>query len=53
MALIKDGRLVACGPPGEVMTADLLSGLFETPLFVDRHPMSGAPVVSWIRTTLK
>ena len=49
MALIKDGRLVGSGSPHEVMTADLLSGLFETPLFVDRHPLSGAPVVSWVR----
>ena len=49
MALIKGGRLVGNGAPHEVMTADLLSGLFETPLFVDRHPLSGAPVVSWVR----
>jgi iron complex transport system ATP-binding protein len=49
MALIKDGRLVACGSPREVMRAELLSGLFETPLFVNQHPLSGSPVVSWIR----
>jgi ABC-type cobalamin/Fe3+-siderophores transport system ATPase subunit len=49
MALIKDGRLVGSGPPQEVMTADLLSELFETPLFVDRHPLSGAPFASWVR----
>jgi ABC-type cobalamin/Fe3+-siderophores transport system ATPase subunit len=53
MALIKDGRLVGSGLPHEVMTADLLSGLFETPLFVDRHPLSGAPVVSWVRTRIR
>src|SRR5215510_6058326 len=50
MALIKDGRLVACGDTREVMTAELLSALFETPLFVDRHPLSGSPVVWWKRT---
>jgi iron complex transport system ATP-binding protein len=49
IALIKDGSLVACGPPREVMEAELLSGLFETPLFVDRHPQSGKPRVSWVR----
>ena len=49
MALIKDGRLLADGSPHEVMTADRLSGLFEITLFVDRHPLSGAPVVSWVR----
>lgn len=47
VVLIKDGRLAACGAPIEVMTAESLSSLFETPLFVTRHPQSGAPVVSW------
>jgi iron complex transport system ATP-binding protein len=50
VALLKDGRLLACGKPREVMTADLLSQLFETPLFVDQHPQSGNPRVSWVRT---
>jgi iron complex transport system ATP-binding protein len=50
MALIKDGRLVACGATREVMTAETLSGLFETPLFVDRHPLSDSPVVWRLRT---
>jgi ABC-type cobalamin/Fe3+-siderophores transport system ATPase subunit len=45
MALIKDGRFLACGPTPEVMTSELLSELFEIPLFVDRHPLSGSPVV--------
>src|SRR5262245_38797165 len=50
VALVKDGRLVACGDTREVMTAESLSALFETPLFVDRHPLSGSPVVWWKRT---
>lgn len=50
MALIKDGRLIACGATREVMTSETLSGLFDTPLFVDRHPLSGSPVVWWKRT---
>jgi iron complex transport system ATP-binding protein len=49
MALIKDGRLIACGPTREVMTSETLSGLFDTSLFVDRHPLSGSPVVWWKR----
>jgi iron complex transport system ATP-binding protein len=49
VALLKGGRLIACGAPQEVMTAELLSGLFETPLFVDRHPQSGRPHVLWLR----
>jgi iron complex transport system ATP-binding protein len=49
VALLKDGRLAACGTPDEVMTAALLSGLFDTPLVVDRHPRSGNPRVSLTR----
>jgi ABC-type cobalamin/Fe3+-siderophores transport system ATPase subunit len=50
MALIKDGALLACGPTPEVMTTELLSELFDIPLFVDSHPLSGSPVVWWKRT---
>jgi iron complex transport system ATP-binding protein len=50
MALIKDGRLITCGATREVMTSETLSELFETPLVVDRHPLSGSPVVWWKRT---
>jgi iron complex transport system ATP-binding protein len=46
VALLKGGRLMACGTPREVMTAALLSELFETPLVVDDHPQSGNPRVS-------
>ncbi|MBO0863209.1 MAG: ABC transporter ATP-binding protein, partial [Chloracidobacterium sp.] len=50
MVLLKDGRVIACGATREVMTAETLSEVFETPLFVDRHPRSGSPVVWWIRS---
>jgi iron complex transport system ATP-binding protein len=46
VALLKGGRMMACGTPREVMTAGLLSELFETPLVVDDHPQSGNPRVS-------
>ncbi|MEP7273161.1 MAG: ABC transporter ATP-binding protein [Acidobacteriota bacterium] len=46
VALLKDGRLLASGTPGEVMTAELLSQCFETELIVDRHPRTGNPRVS-------
>ena len=49
IALIKDGRLIACGATREVMTDETLSGLFDIPLIVDRHPLSGSPVVWWMR----
>jgi iron complex transport system ATP-binding protein len=47
VALLKNGSLGASGPPGEVMTAESLSELFDTPLVVDRHPQSGKPHVLW------
>lgn len=47
VALLKDGKLLACGRPVEVMTAHLLGELFGTPLVVDTHPASGNPRVSW------
>jgi iron complex transport system ATP-binding protein len=47
VALLKDGRLVACGIPRKVMTAELLSASFDTSLLVDEHPQSGNPRVSW------
>jgi len=46
VALIKSGRLLACGSPGEVMTAEMLSQCFETKLLVDKHPTTGNPRVS-------
>lgn len=46
-ALLRDGRLLACGPPSEVMTEELLGELFDTALLVDAHPHSGQPRVSW------
>jgi iron complex transport system ATP-binding protein len=49
VALLKSGRLLACGTTREVMTAELLSELFETPLLVDAHPQSGNPRVTFTR----
>lgn len=48
IALIREGRLIACGTPSEVMTPELLSDVFGAPLYVDRHPRSGKPRVTWI-----
>jgi iron complex transport system ATP-binding protein len=50
VALLKNGRLLACGATREVMTAELLGEVFETPLLVDAHPQSGQPRVTFTRT---
>ena len=45
--LLKDGCLVASGPPREVMTEEGLSDLFALPLRIDAHPVSGHPRIFW------
>jgi iron complex transport system ATP-binding protein len=44
--LMKDGRMIASGPPGEVLTADLLRKVFDLEVLVDAHPISGAPRIT-------
>lgn len=44
--LLKDGRAVASGRPQEVLTPELLQGVFEIRVLVDTHPLSGAPRVT-------
>ncbi|HEX4949513.1 MAG TPA: iron chelate uptake ABC transporter family permease subunit, partial [Blastocatellia bacterium] len=51
IALLKDGKILACGTPNEVMTAELLSQVFGAPLLVTTHPHSGKPLISLTGTT--
>lgn len=44
--LLKDGRVVAMGPPREVLTPALLEQLFGLQILVDAHPFSGAPRIT-------
>ena len=45
--LLKEGRMIADGPPRKVMTARDLSDLFALPLVIDAHPVSGHPRIFW------
>jgi iron complex transport system ATP-binding protein len=46
--LRQDGRIVAAGTPESVMTSENLSDVYEAPLRVVAHPLSGKPVAqSW------
>ncbi len=47
VALLHEGRLLACGSPEEVLTESLLTKVFATALLVDRHPHSDKPRVSF------
>jgi iron complex transport system permease protein len=51
VALLKDGKILACGTPNEVMTADLLQQVFDASLLVTTHPHSGKPLITLIGTT--
>jgi iron complex transport system ATP-binding protein len=48
LLLSKEGRAVALGPPAEVMTEEHLSQVYEVPLRIASHPLSGRPQAqSW------
>jgi iron complex transport system ATP-binding protein len=43
LLLLKDGRVVALGPPGEVLTRELLRDVFGVEAVVTRSPATGRP----------
>jgi len=43
--LLKDGAAVVCGTPEEVLTAENLRRVYETPVYVGRNPATGAIIV--------
>ncbi len=51
IALLKDGKILACGTPNEVMTAEFLQQVFGASLLVTTHPHSGKPLITLTGTT--
>ena len=47
LVLMDGGRVVAQGPPAEVLTSANLETVFRTPLRVEVDPRTGRPRVSW------
>ncbi|TDC97168.1 heme ABC transporter ATP-binding protein [Actinomadura sp. 7K507] len=45
VAVLAAGRLAACGPPGDVLTAGLLSDVYRHDVEVFPHPRTGRPLV--------
>lgn len=45
IALLRDGALVAHGTPDEVLTEDIVSDVYRTPVEVIHHPDSGRGIV--------
>ena len=45
LVAMKDGRVVAVGPPEEVVTEELVGEVFELPVQVVGDPVTGTPMV--------
>jgi iron complex transport system ATP-binding protein len=51
LVAMRDGHVVAEGAPGDVVTAQLVSDLYEVEAVVLREPTAGTPVVCPVRRT--
>nr|WP_228473544.1 heme ABC transporter ATP-binding protein [Streptomyces calidiresistens] len=49
VVVLHEGRIVADGPPGEVLTGKLIGEVYRQPVDVLRHPDTGAPLVVPVR----
>ncbi|MFD0360059.1 heme ABC transporter ATP-binding protein [Nocardia sp. GCM10030253] len=49
VAVLESGRIAADGPPREVLTTELLSRVYQHPVEVLDHPISGAQLVLPVR----
>ena len=43
LVLVKDGRMVACGEPDQVLTYKTVEEVYDTVVLVDQNPLSGRP----------
>ncbi|WP_067460338.1 heme ABC transporter ATP-binding protein [Actinomadura macra] len=51
VAVLSEGRLAACGPPDEVLTAPLLTDVYRHDIEVVPHPRTGRPLILPLRRT--
>jgi iron complex transport system ATP-binding protein len=52
LVVLSSGRIVADGPPGEVIRPDMIQEVFSVPTLVRRHPSHGIPWVILLSDTL-
>jgi iron complex transport system ATP-binding protein len=45
IALLRDGRIIACDAPERVLTAEVVSDVYQTPVEVIPHPVTGRGIV--------
>ncbi|WP_438293633.1 ABC transporter ATP-binding protein [Streptomyces sp. HUAS TT7] len=48
ICVLAGGRIVAAGPPADVLTAELLREVYGVNAEVSRHPVTGAPTVVYL-----
>ncbi len=48
-ALLRDGQIVACDAPERVLTADIVSDVYRTPVEVIPHPVTGRGIIMPMR----
>ncbi|RML94745.1 Iron dicitrate transport system, ATP-binding protein FecE [Pseudomonas savastanoi] len=51
LAVMQGGRLVTCGAPGEVLTAELVCQVFDVQVQIMREPVAGTPMCIVERST--
>lgn len=49
IALLRDGKIVACDTPAQVLTAEIVSEVYRTPVEVIPHPLTGVGIVMPLR----
>ncbi len=48
LLVLKEGRVVAMGAPGDVLTVETIGTVFDCPVRVDAHPDTGRPRVTMV-----
>ena len=48
ICVLAAGRIVAAGPPADILTAELLREVYGVNAEVSRHPVTGAPTVVYL-----
>lgn len=47
LVVLARGRVVASGPPSEVLTTELIGSVYDVDAIVGEHPLTGAPTVTF------
>jgi ABC-type hemin transport system ATPase subunit len=45
LVLMKEGAIVADGPPDRVLTSSTIGAAFSVPVYIQPHPLTGVPQV--------